>query len=174
MRRLAHRLRPRWPRWLVLGGAGSITAFWLGMCVYATYDPSLKLHQRQMVLLVCGGFGLFCTVAFARLLAASGGETVVEVDPSPAAPGQELRVFVLQRGGRPVKARLLCFRRKGRVEAPAVELPLGSAEPAGLRAQFEAAVQLPADAEPTRYDQIRWCVEVRSGRRVEQFPLLVR
>lgn len=174
MRRFAHRLRPRWPRWLAFAGAAFVTASCLGVFLAAVYDPALKPHQRTMAMALAGAFALVGVVGFAGALrlAILGGETAVEVDRLPVARGTELLVFVLHRGPR-VEARLVCFKRRGHAEDRVVDLPLGSAEAVGLRAQLEARVTLPADAEATRYDIVRWCVEVRAPDRTEQFPLSV-
>jgi hypothetical protein len=147
------RLAPRWPRKLVLIGAGFVTAFWLGILVFAAWDPGLKPHQRGMSLVIAGGFALACLVGFARLAARTA--SVVEVDREPAEPGQDLRVVVTPKA----EARLVCLRARGRgVEDRLFDLPVA-----------EGVVRIPPGAPGSRDRELRWCVEVRK----EQFPLLV-
>lgn len=174
MRRLAHRLRPRWTHPLALAGAIGLTLFWAGVIVLVARDPGLKPHQRQMALILGGAFGLVCVIGLARLLAAAlvARATHVEVSVQPARRGETLRCFVVQAGAKEVDVRLQCLREARGSPDVIADLPVGRAGAMGLRAQLEADVLLPADAPASELFKIRWRLRVAAS--FEAVPDVVR
>ena len=186
MRRLPHRLRPRWPLPLLWAGPLLVTAAWVILGLFMIRDDSLKPHQLKAAAVLLGLMSLLCVVALARPLGAAvfAGSTSVEVSRRRARRGETLRCFVEQRGAglRSLDVRLQCLRELGRGSEPvALDLPLGSAAPdtpAALRAQIETEVLIPSDAPPSVLNKVRWRIRVAATFQavpevVREFPLIV-
>jgi hypothetical protein len=151
-----------------------VTAVWLGAIPAYLWTEPPNPVSLSILGLLGGGIGLACLLALSRALGTWWivGSTDVEVSSDPVAAGDELRVFVVQRRGharlRRFDLRLLCRRSPdgGRNFEIVRECPVGSAVPepgTGGRAQLDAAVRVPADAEPTLLEAVRWSLELRVG-----------